>query len=73
MDELHPAIIAAVEEEIGDRIICDQCGATLHNVDAKCQAPDPVRCAGFEIIDEAVRRHAKRLNLKLPREAEHQC
>lgn len=47
------ARIRRVEERLGDKVICGQCGATLATYADNCSAPLDVRCPGFEAIEEA--------------------
>lgn len=49
----HLARIRRVERALGDKVICNSCGATLADVHVKCTARLDLRCEGFEAIDRA--------------------
>lgn len=43
---------AAVEDELGDRVICEECGCTLATYADKCSADLARRCRGFDVVEE---------------------
>lgn len=51
----HLARIARVEAKLGDKVVCDRCGAKLADIHKQCTAPLDMTCPGFEAIDKAGR------------------
>lgn len=51
--ELRQALIRRVEELLGDRPLCDRCGATLGTFDERCSEPLDVACPGFLALEAA--------------------
>jgi ribosomal protein L40E len=43
-----------VEAALGDRVICDRCGATLGTYQDKCRADLADKCPGFQAIEAAL-------------------
>lgn len=44
----------AIEQLLGDRVICTECGARLADFDSKCSAALDVACQGFTVIEAAL-------------------
>jgi hypothetical protein len=63
---LNPAICKAVEAELGERIICDRCGAIISTMEQRCLVPMGVTCPGSATFSAAIIRQAKRLRFPSP-------
>jgi hypothetical protein len=44
-------------DELGNEVICAQCGASVTTYGDVCMAPLEVRCPGFNRYDEVRRKH----------------
>jgi ribosomal protein L40E len=45
-------VVAGVEAALGNKVICNRCGATLETYGDKCSADLAEACEGFRAIEE---------------------
>lgn len=49
--ELRERVHVLVRQRLGNRVICNRCGATYATYADKCDAALDVRCPGFNVVD----------------------
>lgn len=50
------ALWAAIDAELGERVICERCGSKLKEYAERCTADLDERCPGFQAIEDAHQR-----------------